>query len=66
MAEARTRHMHRANLFSHTDNFYAATAALKLAVGMGAEAKWPATIHIYGKEYDVSITDSGTWRVVES
>ena len=66
MAEARTRHMHRANLFSHTDNFYDATTALKLAVAMGADAKWPATIRVYGKEYYVGITDSGTWRVVEA
>lgn len=66
MAEARTRHMHRANLFSHTDNFYGVSTALKLAVEMNADTKWPITIHIYGKEFDVSITDSGTWRVVES
>ena len=66
MVEARTRHMHRASLFSHSDNFYGTTAALKLAVGMPADTKWPVVIHIYYKEYDVSITDSGTLRVVES
>lgn len=63
MGEQITRHMHKAILLCKSDDFTHASAALAIAVH-GADL-FPITISVYGKQHTVTITDAGTWKVVE-
>ena len=59
--------MHRANLFSHTDDFTDALKALNVARALkrGDYNTNPVAVYVSDKCYTVSITDTGTWRVIE-